>query len=435
MDSTARETLEFLEENDIKFIRLAFCDIFGVQKNIAVMASQLGHALEHGVAFDASAIAGFGGVARSDLLLRPDLSTFTVLPWRPAESGVGLVFCNITYPDGRPFEGDGRWLLGQLEQRALRQGYSFLVGPECEFYLFETDEKGRPTHTPFDEAGYFDIAPLDKGENVRRQICLALEEMGVQPERSHHEQGPGQNEVDFRCASPLAAADHLVALRTAVKATARENGLFASFSPKPLANKSGSGLHINLSLFFGGHNLFEGFCQAPNEKAAAFLAGVLAHAAECMPFTNPLPGSYARLGGFEAPGTVSWSPHNRSCLVRVPAATGQDSRIELRSPDPSCNPYFATLLLLSAGFEGVLAGLALPEAADGDLFAVGGAAPRLPASLGQALGAARQSEFLRRALPQKLLDTYLACKQEEFDAYEYSGDRAAYEAAHYFPRI
>ena len=153
MDSTARETLEFLEENDIKFIRLAFCDIFGVQKNIAVMASQLGHALEHGVAFDASAIAGFGGVARSDLLLRPDLSTFTVLPWRPAESGVGLVFCNITYPDGRPFEGDGRWLLGQLEQRALRQGYSFLVGPECEFYLFETDEKGRPTHTPFDEAG------------------------------------------------------------------------------------------------------------------------------------------------------------------------------------------------------------------------------------------------------------------------------------------
>ena len=431
MDSTARETLEFLEENDIKFIRLAFCDIFGVQKNIAVMASQLGHALEHGVAFDASAIAGFGGVARSDLLLRPDLSTFTVLPWRPAESGVG----NITYPDGRPFEGDGRWLLGQLEQRALRQGYSFLVGPECEFYLFETDEKGRPTHTPFDEAGYFDIAPLDKGENVRRQICLALEEMGVQPERSHHEQGPGQNEVDFRCASPLAAADHLVALRTAVKATARENGLFASFSPKPLANKSGSGLHINLSLFFGGHNLFEGFCQAPNEKAAAFLAGVLAHAAECMPFTNPLPGSYARLGGFEAPGTVSWSPHNRSCLVRVPAATGQDSRIELRSPDPSCNPYFATLLLLSAGFEGVLAGLALPEAADGDLFAGGGAAPRLPASLGQALGAARQSEFLRRALPQKLLDTYLACKQEEFDAYEYSGDRAAYEAAHYFPRI
>ena len=428
------EVRQYVAEDDVKFIRLAFCDIFGKQKNISIMPAELDRAFEYGIAFDASAIAGFGGAVHSDLFLHPDPATISVLPWRPAESGVGLVFCNITYPDGRPFEGDGRWLLGQLEQRALRQGYSFLVGPECEFYLFETDEKGRPTHTPFDEAGYFDIAPLDKGENVRRQICLALEEMGVQPERSHHEQGPGQNEVDFRCASPLAAADHLVALRTAVKATARENGLFASFSPKPLANKSGSGLHINLSLFFGGHNLFEGFCQAPNEKAAAFLAGVLAHAAECMPFTNPLPGSYARLGGFEAPGTVSWSPHNRSCLVRVPAATGQDSRIELRSPDPSCNPYFATLLLLSAGFEGVLAGLALPEAAAGDWFA-GGAAPRLPASLGQALGAARQSEFLRRALPQKLLDTYLACKQEEFDAYEYSGDRAAYEAAHYFPRI
>ena len=268
-------------------------------------------------------------------MLRPDLSTFTVLPWRPAESGVGLVFCNITYPDGRPFEGDGRWLLGQLEQRALRQGYSFLVGPECEFYLFETDEKGRPTHTPFDEAGYFDIAPLDKGENVRRQICLALEEMGVQPERSHHEQGPGQNEVDFRCASPLAAADHLVALRTAVKATARENGLFASFSPKPLANKSGSGLHINLSLFFGGHNLFEGFCQAPNEKARGLSGGRAGARGRVHALYKP-PARLVRAAGAASrrPGTVSWSPHNRSCLVRVPAATGQDSRIEAAQPRP-----------------------------------------------------------------------------------------------------
>ena len=435
MNCTAREMLEFLEDNDIKFIRLAFCDIFGVQKNIAVMASQLPHALQHGVAFDASAIAGFGNVAQSDLLLMPDISTFTVLPWRPSESGVGLMFCNIVYPDGRPFEGDGRYLLGQLEKRALGQGYSFLVGPECEFYLFETDEKGRPTHTPFDEAGYFDIAPLDKGENVRRQICLSLEEMGVQPERSHHEQGPGQNEVDFRCSSPLSAADHLIALRTTVKATARENGLFASFLPKPLENKSGSGLHINLSLFHDGCNLFENFSDAPQKQAAAFLAGILAHAPECMAFTNPLPGSYARLGCFEAPGTISWSHQNRSSLVRVPAATGQDCRMELRSPDPSCNPYFAILLLLSAGFEGVLAGQLLPSATDGDLYACAQGPEKLPATLGQALLAAKESEFLHRTLPAKLLDTYLTCKQAEFEAYEYSGDRAAYEAEHYFPRI
>lgn len=297
MDSTARETLEFLEENDIKFIRLAFCDIFGVQKNIAVMASQLGHALEHGVAFDASAIAGFGGVARSDLLLRPDLSTFTVLPWRPAESGVGLVFCNITYPDGRPFEGDGRWLLGQLEQRALRQGYSFLVGPECEFYLFETDEKGRPTHTPFDEAGYFDIAPLDKGENVRRQICLALEEMGVQPERSHHEQGPGQNEVDFRCASPLAAADHLVALRTAVKAPRGKTGCLPRFRPSPWRTKAAAGCTSTSRCFSAGTTCSRASARPRTKRPRPFWRACWRTRPSACPLQTPCP---ARTRGWAA---------------------------------------------------------------------------------------------------------------------------------------
>ena len=203
MIHSLKQLLQFVEENDIKFIRLAFCDMFGVQKNIAIMSSQLRHAAEQGVSFDASAIPGFGNVAESDLFLAPDLDTFALLPWRPSEGCVGRLFCNVRYPDGRPFEGDGRTLLRRAEQKAAGAGYRFLLGPECEFYLFETDERGLPTRVPFDEAGYFDLAPIDRGENVRRHICLTLAEMGIQPERSHHEPGPGPHEIAFRCASPL----------------------------------------------------------------------------------------------------------------------------------------------------------------------------------------------------------------------------------------
>ena len=437
MTHTTAELMQFLADNDIKFIRLAFCDIFGAQKNIAIMAQQLPHAVECGVSFDASAITGFGNVVESDLFLFPDLNTFSILPWRPSESGVGRFFCNIRYPDGRPFEGDGRYLLDSLERQAAREGYSFLVGPECEFYLFETDSQGRPTRIPFDQAGYFDVAPADRGENVRRQICLVLEEMDVRPERSHHEQGPGQNEIDFRCASPLSSADNLMALRTAVKATAQENGLYASFLPKPLEDKSGSGLHINLSLFQNGKNLFEGFSSCPQPQAAAFLAGILRRAPELTAFANPLPGSYRRLGSFEAPDSVCWSLQNRSSLIRVPAASGSDCRMELRSPDPACNPYITVALLLAAGFEGVLERLPLPAPVNGDLFAAGrpeGMA-RLPRTLGEALDIAQESGFVRRVLPEKLLANYLAAKRREFSAYVQSGDCGQYELEHYFDRI
>ena len=434
MSHTITELMQFIGDNDIKFIRLAFCDIFGVQKNIAIMADQLPHAIDSGVSFDASAIAGFGNVVESDLFLVPDLDTFSILPWRPAESGVGRFFCHIKSPDGRPFEGDGRYLLGRIEQRAAQDGYSFLVGPECEFYLFETDEKGRPTRTPFDDAGYFDIAPADKGENVRRQICLCLDDMGIRPERSHHEQGPGQNEIDFRCSSPLSAADNLMALRTAVKAVAQENGLYASFLPKPLRGKSGSGLHINLSLFSEGRNLFEDFASAQDRRAASFLAGVLRRVPELTAFANPLPGSYGRLGSHEAPLAIGWSYQNRSSLVRVPAARGRDCRIELRSPDPACNPYYVTALLLASGFEGIREGLPLEEALNVD-FAARPGGRLLPQTLGQALDAAERSEFLRRVLPEKLLDSYIAQKRAEYEAYETSGNRAEYEIAHYFARV
>lgn len=437
MSQTVTQLMQFFEESDIKFIRLAFCDIFGVQKNIAIMANQLPHAAESGISFDASAIAGFANVAESDLFLVPDLDTFSLLPWRPSEGCVGHFFCSIQYPDGRPFEGDGRYLLQKTEQRAARAGYSFLLGPECEFYLFETDERGAATRRPFDEAGYFDIAPLDRGENVRRQICLTLEEMGIQPERSHHEQGPGQNEIDFRCSSPLRAADDLMALRTAIKAIAAQNGLFASFLPKPLPGQSGSGLHINLSIFQNGQNLFEGFKEKPNAVAGAFLAGILRRIPEITVFADPLPGSYQRLGECEAPGVVSWSCQNRSSLVRVPAAKGGDCRMELRSPDPSCNPYFVTALLLAAGFEGMEKGLPLPAPTDAELYRVrrGDGLTALPASLGEAVETAAQSSFLRGALPEKLLTNYLAQKRREAAEYAAKKNPYRYEIKRYFGRI
>ena len=259
---------ELLAEYEIKFIRLVFCDISGRQKNIAIMADEIEHAVRHGVSFDASAIKGFLNINESDLLLFPDLDTFSVLPWRPAERAVARFYCYITYPDRRPFEGDGRYLLKKLEKESGKRGYSFLVGPECEFYLFNTDDKGFPILSPYDDAGYFDMAPLDRGENIRREICFALESLGIKPERSHHEHGPGQNEIDFRCSSPLKAADDLMTFKTAVKAIAQQNGLFASFLPKPLEGESGSGLHINLSLYENDENLFE----KNDRKAMSFMA-------------------------------------------------------------------------------------------------------------------------------------------------------------------
>lgn len=430
MNHRAEEMLRFVEENDIKFIRLAFCDIFGVQKNIAIMASQLPAAIRQGISFDASAIRGFSNVEESDLFLIPDLDTFALMPWRPSQGCVGRFFCNICYPDGRPFEGDSRRLLQNLTQRAAQAGLSFQVGPECEFYLFKTDADGEPLLEPYDRAGYFDISPVDKGENVRREICLALEEMGVQPERSHHEQGPGQNEIDFHCSSPLRAADHLMTLRTAVKAISAQNGLYASFLPKPLPDKSGSGLHINLSLYRDGHNLFEDFQHHPHPEAASFLAGILAHMGEITAIANPLPGSYRRFGSCEAPTAVNWSSQNRSTLVRIPAASGNDCRIEVRSPDPACNPYSTILLLLEAGLEGIEQKLPLSAACTGDARLADD--PRLPASLGQALDRMQQSAFVRRALPSRLIESFIQAKREEFARYESSGDRDRYEQQHYF---
>ena len=337
MKRTAQDVLNFAEDNDVKFVRLTFSDIFGNQKNISLFASELAGAFEHGVCFDGSSIAGFMNTEESDLVLWPDPDTVCILPWRPAEGRVMRMYCDITLPDGKPFEGNCRGYLQSVVRRAKAMGLTCNVGCECEFYLFETDDRGNPTKIPLDRGGYFDIAPLDKGEDIRREICFAMEDLGLRPQHSHHESGFGQNEVDFLYAPALRSADNLNTFKSTVKAIAGRNGLFASFMPKPLPDQAGSGLHVNLSLKRDGVNLFEGDI-APDSEPAHFMAGILTHARELTAFCNPVPNSYARFGSCEAPQYISWSRQNRSQLVRLPSAHGELCRMEMRSPDPRLQP-------------------------------------------------------------------------------------------------
>ena len=319
MDTTMSEVVQFIQENDVKFIRLAFCDIFGNQKNIAIMPTELERAFEQGIHFNAAALRGFLNVEASDLLLFPDPATLSVLPWRPAQGRVVRFYCDIRYPDGTPFEGDGRHLLREANRRARRAGYSLTMGTASEFYLFELDENGHPTTIPHDHGEYFDVAPLDKAENVRRQICLTLEEMNIQPESSHHEQGPGQNEVDFRYAEALEAADNFVTFKWVVKSMASSSGLFASFLPKPLPHAPGSGLHLSVSINKNGKNLFQPSFEESAE-GQSFVAGILQRAAEMTIFCNPLTNSFQRLGEFEAPKYITWSHQNSRPLITVHGA-------------------------------------------------------------------------------------------------------------------
>lgn len=340
---TTDEVAEYVDETDVKFIRLAFSDVFGTQKNIAIMPGELGRAFSDGIAIDASSIAGFGGEVRSDLLLRPDPSTLVALPWRPQNGRVVRMFCDIVRPDGTPFESDTRRVLKQAVAAADAAGVRFSIGSEIEFYLFKLDEDGEPTKVPYDTAGYMDIAPEDKGENVRREVCLTLEQMGIIPESSHHEGGPGQNEIDFRYADPLVAADNAQTFKAVVRTIAARNGLHADFSPRPLADAPGSGMHINISADGGtGADLLP-----------AIVAGLLGRIGEMTLFMNPCTNSYERFGRDRAPRAIGWSPENRSQLIRIPSASGSYRRVELRSPDPAANPYLAFALAVHAGLEGI----------------------------------------------------------------------------------
>ncbi|MBR1392965.1 MAG: glutamine synthetase [Ruminococcus sp.] len=400
MNYTAEEILQYCAEEDVKFIRLAFCDAFGVQKNISIMPTELRRAFEQGIGFDASAVKGFANEAKSDLLLFPDPNTLSVLPWRPEHGRVVRMFCSIRKPGGKPFECDTRSLLIKAVEDAKAEGLEFSFGSELEFYLFKLDDNGIPTTIPYDSAGYMDIAPDDRGENIRRQICLTLEQMGISPESSHHEEGPGQNEIDFHYADALKAADDAMAFKTVVKTVAHANGLFADFSPKPLADKPGSGYHINLSVKHDKNHVI----------LPAVIAGILEKIEDITLFLDPTAQSYKRLGSNKAPKFISWSGENRSQLVRIPAAEGEYRRAELRSPDPSANPYLAFTLLIYAGLYGYKNGLFLPPVSDIDFFkadkSVTDSYKQLPGSLEEARKAARNSAFVREHLPQRMTEIY-----------------------------
>lgn len=436
MTATVNEALEFIKENDVKFIRLAFCDLFGRQKNISVMPDVLPMAFEQGIPFDAHAIRGFTDVTKSDLLLFPDPATLSVLPWRPQQGRVVRFYCDIKNPDGSPFWGDTRQILKSVLSQTQEKGYTCMVGAECEFYLFKTDENGEPTMVPFDNGGYLDVSPLDKGENVRREICLCLEEMGLKPETSHHEQGPGQNEIDFKFSDALSCADNFITFKQVVKSIAARNGLFASFLPKPLPDKSGSGLHINLSLSQNGYNVFKLDDNEHSRETKSFIAGVLQKTPEITAFLNPLPNSYERLGSFEAPRYVSWSYGNRSQLIRIPSARGERFRMELRSPDPSTNPYLAFSLVISAGFFGMNNQLNLTEGVNADLYhadkSVTDMLNRLPESLDEALNLVKESDFVKNILNEELISKYIQMKTIELEAYHMAADKNEYFFNNYF---
>ena len=400
MKYSKEEVLQYMQEEDVKFIRLAFCDVFGKQKNISIMPQELCRAFEHGIAIDASAVAGFGDESHSDLFLHPDPDTLMPLPWRPEHGRVVRMFCSITYPDGTIFECDTRSLLKKAVHEAEQAGYQFFFGAEQEFYLFHLDENGNPTKIPYDHASYMDMAPEDKGENIRREVCLTLEQMGIFPESSHHEEGPGQNEIDFRYSDPLAAADNAITFRSVVNTIAARNGLYSDFSPKPLVDLAGNGMHINFSAKTNsGQDIME-----------KVIAGILNHIAEITLFLNTTEESYRRFGCSKAPRYISWSGENRSQLIRIPAAKGEYRRAELRSPDPLCNPYLAFSLLIQAGLDGIATNAVLPEAADINLYTappeVTDKFKSLPESLDQAKMLAQKSTFIAAHLPDTIIAHY-----------------------------
>jgi len=412
-------------EEDVEFIRLQFTDMFGMLKNVAITSSQLKKALDNRCMFDGSAIEGFVRIEESDMYLHPDLDTFEIFPWRPQQGKVARFICDVYRPDGKPFEGDPRYVLKRVLKGAADMGYTFQAGPECEFFLFHTDEEGRPTTTTHERAGYFDVSPIDLAENVRRDIILNLEDMGFEVEASHHELAPGQHEIDFQYADGLKTADNIMTFRMAVKTIAKRHGLHATFMPKPRAGVNGSGMHLNMSLAdLDGNNLFvdEADDLKLSRIAYQFMAGILAHIREITLLTNPLVNSYKRLiPGYDAPVYIAWSAtSNRSPLIRIPSSRGSDTRIELRCPDSAVNPYLALAACLAAGLDGISKGMEPPESVDCNIFAMSGeelkqrGISRLPETLGEALEAFAGSEFARELLGSHVYTRYRKAKEAEW---------------------
>ncbi len=386
---TQKEVMEYVEEENVKFIRLAFFDVKGHQKNISIQPSELLRAFSTGISFDASSIEGFNDEAHSDLFLVPEPRTLSILPWRSFDGSVVRMYCDIYNPDGTLYKNDTRYLLKQALEQAKKAQIEIRCGNEYEFYLFQLDEKGKATKTPLDQAGYMDIAPFDQGEDVRRQICHYMMEMGMEPEASHHEQGPGQNEIDFRYNNPLLAAEDGATLRWVIKTVAQANGLVANFMPKPLKEEAGNGFHINMST---------------NSHMDEFMAGILNHIKEITLFLNPTENSYDRLGEDKAPKYVSWGYNNRSTLIRIPAG---NKRLELRSPDCLANTFLAYTLLIYAGLDGIEKHMTCIEPTSLNLFKETGEFDVLPQSLKEAKKLAKNSDFVKKYVPENILKAYL----------------------------
>ncbi len=422
------DIMKFVEENDVKFIRLQFTDVLGRLKNVAITRSQLEKALDNKIMFDGSSIEGFVRIEESDMYLRPDPDTFSLLPWRPKEDAVARMICDVYDTEGNPFMGDPRYCLKRAIDEAEDMGFQCFVGPECEFFIFHTDEVGRPTTLTHDTSGYFDLGPMDLGGNIRREICLMLEKMGYEIEASHHEVAIGQHEVDFKYQEALKTADDIMTFKLAVKSVAKKMGTCAVFLPKPLQGQNGSGMHTNISLTRDGENIFydpkDPRKNGLSEVAYQFIAGLMEHIDAITAIADPLVNSYKRLvAGYEAPVHVAWSCKNRSPLIRIPASRGSATRVELRSPDPTANPYLLLACCLHAGLDGIKKGLVPPDSVDENIFDMSEKELRergiasLPKDLDQALDALEKDEVIKDILGSHIVENYVAIKRKEWQDY------------------
>lgn len=426
---TKGDILNLVEEEGVAFIRLQFTDVFGTLKNIAVTKTQLQKALDNGCMFDGSAIEGFARVEASDMYLHPDLDTFAIFPWRPQQGKVARIICDVHNVDGTPFEGDPRYILRRAAGEAEEMGYVFEVGPECEFFLFQYDEDGQPTTEMNEQAGFFDLGPADQGENARRDMVLTLEEMGYEVEASHHESAPGQHEIDFKYDEALKAADNIMTFKLAVRTIAKRHGMFASFMPKPKSGVNGSGMHLNLSLSRNGTNIFydEKDPRGLSREAHYFIGGIMKHIKGMAAVGNPLVNSYKRLvPGYDAPNFIAWSLNNRTPLIRIPAARGNSTRVELRSADSAANPYLMLALCLAAGLDGIRKKRMPPEAvncnvydmAEEELEQIG--IGLMPADLIHAVHEMEKDELVLRTLGPHLSREYISAKKKEWDRFRFA---------------
>jgi glutamine synthetase len=442
MDKQQEFVLRTTEERDIRFIRLWFTDVLGYLKSVAVAPAELEAAFAEGIGFDGSAIEGFARVSESDMLVKPDPTSFTVLPWR-GEPGVARMFCDILMPDGSPSYADPRYVLKRALGRAADMGFTFYTHPEIEFFLFKDLPSAGTTPTPIDYGGYFDHTPTSVGQDFRRTAINMLESMGISVEFSHHEGAPGQQEIDLRYADALSTADNIMTFRTVIKEVALSQGLFASFMPKPFAEHPGSGMHTHLSLFEGDRNAFfePGAEYQLSKVARGFIAGLLRHAPEITAVTNQWVNSYKRLyGGGEAPAYVCWGHNNRSAMVRVPMykpEKGQSTRIEVRTLDPACNPYLAFAVLVAAGLKGIEQGYELPSGAEDDVWSLTEGERRalgidpLPQNLAEAIAVMERSELVAETLGEQVFDFFLRNKRAEWQ--EYRNQVTPFELQRYLP--